>query len=145
VHVGGGKGKVPLNFRRSLIFNMAATAAFVNVVSVDFGENGLANRIHFDCACWGWVGEGSFRFSAISVFQYGRHRNFWFPSTSGERLGRSNPFRLGACWGWVREGSFRKLACFDFQYGHHLEIGFRRFCGERLVRSNQFYKKNILI
>jgi hypothetical protein len=60
---------------------MATTAAIVNLVSVHFGENALADRIHFDCACWGCVGEGSFRFSSISDFQYGRHgshRKFGF-------------------------------------------------------------------
>jgi hypothetical protein len=52
---------------------MAAAAAIINLVSVDFGENALADRIHFGCACWGWVGEGSFQFSVLSDFQYGRH------------------------------------------------------------------------
>jgi hypothetical protein len=52
---------------------MAATATILKLVSVDFRENGLLNRVNFDCACWGRVGEGAFRKSACFDFQYGCH------------------------------------------------------------------------
>jgi hypothetical protein len=43
-------------------------ATILKLVSVDFKENGLTNRINFDCACWGEQGKVPFKNLCVSIF-----------------------------------------------------------------------------
>jgi hypothetical protein len=55
-------------------------------------------------AHWGWLEEGSFRWSVPSLIQDGHHLGF--PLLFWPTLGSTGQDFLVAHWGWLEEGSF---------------------------------------
>jgi hypothetical protein len=56
-----------------LMTNMAAMAAILDLVSIDYLTNACVDRSDFFVAHWGWLEEGSFRLLALLLIQDGRH------------------------------------------------------------------------
>jgi hypothetical protein len=72
-----------------------------HLVSVNYRTNAWVDWSNFSVAYWGWLEEGSFRWSA-------HPRSWiWFPSISGQTPGSIDPDFSAAYWGWLEEGSFR--------------------------------------
>jgi hypothetical protein len=94
--------------------------------------------IDFSVACWGWLAEGSFRYSSLPLIQggrYGQHLGSGFRWLSDKCLGLLVQFFV-AYWGRLEEGSFPWPApplIQDGWYGSHLRFGFRRLSDKCLV------------
>jgi hypothetical protein len=68
---------------------MAATAAILDLASVDYRTNAWVDWSDFSAAYWGWQQEGYFRWSAPPLIQdgrYGRQLEFGFRRFSDQRL-----------------------------------------------------------
>jgi hypothetical protein len=121
---------------------MAATAAILDLVSVDQTTNAWADWSNFSVAYWGWLEEGSFRWSAPPLIQDGGHLVFGFCrfKMTNSKVDSSD-FSV-AYWGWLVEGSFWWSAPPLIQhcrFGSHLGFGFRRWSDERLSTGLIFW------
>jgi hypothetical protein len=93
---------------------MTATVAILDLVSVDYRTNAWVDWSDFSVAHWGWLEEGSFRWSApphIQDGRYGRHLGFGFHWWEDKCLDRLIWFFLRLIGGDYRKVPFDDQLC----------------------------------